>query len=109
MRQDNRGLRRDDHAARRPHIDVRNDVAPKQDEHDLYPEVPAPPNATAMTCKDFVKLDEPTRLAVVREILKAQNSAFGPLGDEFSETMANTMCDYAPDRTVREILTGTPP
>lgn len=72
-------------------------------------EVPAPPNALTMTCKDFVKLDEPTRLAVVKEILKGTNSAFGPLGDEFSETMASTMCDYVPDRTVREILTGTPP
>jgi hypothetical protein len=72
-------------------------------------EVPAPPNAMTMTCKDFVKLDEPTRLAVVKEILKGQNSVFGPLGDEFSETVASTMCDYVPDRTVREILTGTPP
>ena len=72
-------------------------------------EVPAPPGAMTMTCKDYVKLDEPTRLAVVKEILKGGNSAFGPLGDEFSETMANTMCDFMPDRTVREILTGTPP
>jgi len=72
-------------------------------------EVPAPPGAMTMTCKEFVKLDEPTRLAVVKEILKGDNSAFGPLGDEFSETMANTMCEFMPDRTVREILTGTPP
>jgi hypothetical protein len=72
-------------------------------------EVPAPPGAMTMTCKDYVKLDEPTRLAVVREILNGDNSTFGPLGDEFSETMANTMCDFVPDRTVREILTGTPP
>jgi hypothetical protein len=72
-------------------------------------EVPVPPGAMTMTCKEFVKLDEPTRLAVVKEILKGDNSAFGPLGDEFSETMANTMCDFMPDRTVREILTGTPP
>lgn len=72
-------------------------------------EVPAPPGAMTMTCKDYVKLDEPTRLAVVKEILKGNNSAFGPLGDDFSETMANTMCEFMPDRTVREILTGTPP
>jgi hypothetical protein len=72
-------------------------------------EVPAPPGAMTMTCKDYVKLDEPTRLAVVKEILKGDNSAFGPLGDEFSENMAYTMCDLVPDRTVREILTGTPP
>jgi hypothetical protein len=72
-------------------------------------EVPAPPGAMTMTCKDFIKLDEPTRLAVVREILKGDNSAFGPLGDNFSETMANTMCEFMPDRTIREILTGSPP
>jgi hypothetical protein len=72
-------------------------------------EVPAPPGATTMTCKDFVKLDDATRLAVVKEILKDSNSAFGPLGDEFSENIVYTMCDYVPDRTVRELLTGTPP
>jgi hypothetical protein len=72
-------------------------------------EVPAPPGAMTMTCKDYVKLDEPTRLAVVKEILKGDNSAFGPLGDNFSETMANTMCEYMPDRTIREILIGSPP
>jgi hypothetical protein len=71
-------------------------------------EVPAPSNALTITCSEFVKLDENTRLAVVKEILKDENSAFGPLGDEFSETMANTMCEFMPDRTVREILTGTP-
>lgn len=72
-------------------------------------EVPAPPGALTMTCAEFVKLDPDERLAVVREILSEENSAFGPLGDEFSETMANTMCEYMPERTVREILTGTPP
>jgi hypothetical protein len=62
-----------------------------------------------MTCGEFIKLEQPERLAVVKEILSEDNSAFGPLGDEFSETMANTMCEFMPDRTVREILTGTPP
>jgi hypothetical protein len=72
-------------------------------------EVPAPPGAMTMTCQEFVKLDDAERLAVVKEILSDDNSAFGPLGDDFAETMANTMCEFMPDRTVREILTGTPP
>lgn len=84
-------------------------TAPRPSTPTTTSEVPAPPGAMTMTCKDYVKLDEPTRLAVVKEILKGVNSAFGPLGDEFSETMAYTMCDFMPDRTVREILTGTPP
>ena len=33
------------------------------------PEVPAPPNATSMTCGEYNDLDEATRVAVVREIL----------------------------------------
>ena len=31
------------------------------------PEVPAPPNATSMTCGEYNDLDEATRVAVVRE------------------------------------------
>jgi hypothetical protein len=72
-------------------------------------EVPAPPGAMTMKCSEFTKLDQPTRLAVVKEILSEENSAFGPLGDDFAETMANTMCDFMPEMTVREILTGSPP
>jgi len=71
-------------------------------------EVPAPPNAMTMTCKEFTQLDEPTRLAVVKQVTSGGNSAFGPFGDQFAETMANTMCEFMPERTVREILTGTP-
>ena len=61
-----------------------------------------------MTCGEFSQLEQDERLAVVKEILSEENSAFGPLGDEFAETMANTMCEFMPDRTVRAILTGGP-
>ncbi len=72
-------------------------------------EVPAPSNATTMKCSEFTTLDEDTRLAVVKEILAGETSVFGPLGDQFAETMANTMCDFMPEETVKDILTGSPP
>lgn len=70
---------------------------------------PAPSNATTMKCTEFTKLDDDTRLAVVKEILADDTSVFGPLGEQFAETMANTMCEFMPDQTVKEILTGPPP
>lgn len=72
-------------------------------------EVPAPSNATRMKCDEFTKLDQPERLAVVKEIIDQENSPFGALGDEFAESMASTMCQFMPDQTVREVLTGSPP
>jgi hypothetical protein len=62
-----------------------------------------------MKCSEFTKLDNDERLAVVKEILEQSKSAFGPLGDEFAESMANTMCQFLHDETVYEVLTGSPP
>lgn len=70
-------------------------------------EVPAPSNATTMKCEEFTELDQPERLAVVKEIIEQENSPFGALGDEFAESMANTMCQFMPDQTVRDVLTGS--
>jgi hypothetical protein len=73
-------------------------------------DVPAPPGALTMKCDEFVALEQPTRVAVVKEILKddASNS-FGPLGADFAESIANTMCQFLPDETVKEVLTGSSP
>ncbi|HZA12221.1 hypothetical protein [Mycobacterium sp.] len=73
-------------------------------------EVPPPPNATAMTCKNFSGLDDATRRAVVKAILDEQkDSPFGMLGPDFAQSMATTMCQFMPDSTVKEVLTGAPP
>ena len=72
-------------------------------------EVPAPANAKTMTCEEFSSLDKETRLAVVKEILAEENSMFGPLGEEFAEQMASSMCQFLPDKTVAEVLLGSPP
>jgi hypothetical protein len=71
--------------------------------------VPAPPGATTMKCSEFTKLDDAGQLAVVKEILDQSPSAFSPLGDEFAQSMANTMCGFLPDQTVYEVLTGSTP
>lgn len=62
-----------------------------------------------MTCDEFVGLDQATRLAVVKEILANEQSSLGVLGEEFAESIANTMCQFMPTSTVREILSGSPP
>lgn len=72
-------------------------------------EVPAPPGAMTMKCDEFTQLDQAERVAAVKEILSQENSPFGPLGDEFAESMANTMCQFMPDMTVREVLMGSSP
>jgi hypothetical protein len=73
-------------------------------------EVPAPANAQTMTCKDFSDLDDATRRAVVKAILeKEKDSPFGMLGPDFAVSMATTMCQFLPDATVKEVLTGAPP
>jgi hypothetical protein len=71
--------------------------------------VPAPANATTMKCDEFTQLDKPHRLAVVKQILQNNQSVFGPLGDDFAESMASTMCQFMTEETVYEVLTGSPP
>lgn len=71
--------------------------------------VPAPANALTMKCSEFIELDQATRLAVVKEILANEESSFGVLGEEFAESIANTMCQFMKESTVREVLSGSPP
>jgi hypothetical protein len=71
--------------------------------------VPAPANATTMKCGEFTQLGKPQRLAVVKQILQNSKSVFGPLGDDFAESMASTMCQFMTEETVYKVLTGSPP
>jgi hypothetical protein len=62
-----------------------------------------------MKCSEFTQLPKPQRQAVVKEILQNNNSVFGPLGADFAETMATTMCQFTTEETVYQVLTGSPP
>jgi hypothetical protein len=73
------------------------------------PVVPAPPNALTMTCTDFNKLDEPTRLAVIRAILAQENNPLGPNGESVGQMLAEAACQFLPQATVSEVLMGKPP
>lgn len=73
------------------------------------PVVPAPPNALTMTCDEFTKLDEATRLAVIREILKQKNNPLGPNGESVGQMLVEAACQFLPQATVSEVLMGTPP
>ena len=73
------------------------------------PVVPAPPNALTMTCADFNKLDEATRLAVIRAILAQENNPLGPNGESVGQMLVDAACQFLPQATVSEVLMGTPP
>ena len=70
------------------------------------PEVPAPPNATSMTCGEYNDLDEATRVAVVREILAQENNPLGPDGEFVGQILADAACQFLPGARVSEILMG---
>jgi hypothetical protein len=73
---------------------------------------PAPPpgDALALTCKQYVGLDEASRTAVVQEILKDETSVLSPGDADIAKTLADAVCTFLPDSTVAEILLGeTPP
>jgi hypothetical protein len=73
------------------------------------PVVPAPPNALTMTCSEFSKLDEATRLAVIRAILAQENNPLGPNGESVGQMLVEAACQFLPQATVSEVLMGTPP
>ena len=73
------------------------------------PVVPAPPNALTMKCSEFNKLDEATRLAVIRAILAQENNPLGPNGESVGQMLVEAACQFLPQATVSEVLMGTPP
>jgi hypothetical protein len=73
------------------------------------PVVPAPPNALTMKCDEFNKLDEATRVAVIREVLKQENNPLGPNGESVGQMLVEAACQFLPDATVNEVLLGSPP
>jgi hypothetical protein len=73
------------------------------------PVVPAPPNALTMQCSEFNKLDEATRLAVIRAVLAEKNNPLGPNGESVGQMLVEAACQFLPQATVSEVLVGTPP
>ena len=72
------------------------------------PDVPAPANAQTMTCEEYTGLDEATQKAVIRAILTEDG-----VTDEEAEftamLMAGAMCQFMPELTVSEVVSGSPP
>ncbi|MDT5019350.1 MAG: hypothetical protein QOD39_5510 [Mycobacterium sp.] len=73
------------------------------------PVVPAPPDALTMKCTEFNDLDEATRLAVIREILKQENNPLGPNGESIGQMLVEAACQFLPEATVNEVLLGGGP
>jgi hypothetical protein len=92
-----------------PGIPIPNIPIPGFPRNTDVPVVPAPPNALTMTCSDFNKLDEPTRLAVIRAILAQDNNPLGPNGESVGQMLVEAACQFLPQATVSEVLMGTPP
>jgi hypothetical protein len=62
-----------------------------------------------MKCSEFSKLDEATRLAVIRAVLAEENNPLGPNGESVGQMLVEAACQFLPDATVSEVLMGTPP
>lgn len=92
-----------------PGIPIPNIPIPGFPRNTDVPVVPAPPNALTMTCTDFNKLDEATRLAVIRAILAQKNNPLGPDGESIGQMLVEAACQFLPQATVSEVLMGTPP
>ncbi|MCV7223341.1 hypothetical protein [Mycolicibacterium elephantis] len=73
------------------------------------PQVPPPPNALTMTCKEFNGLDEAKRLAVIREILNQKNNPLGPDGEAIGQILVEAACQFLPSATVNDVLLGGGP
>ena len=72
-------------------------------------EVPAPANAKTMKCTEYDKLDEATQLAVIRAILTDEHSVFPKGNEDLAKTIVDSICQFLPNSTVSEVLTGAPP
>ena len=62
-----------------------------------------------MKCSEYSELDDATQLAVLRAILADQHSILGEGNDEIAKAIADPMCQFMPESTVRELLGGSPP
>jgi hypothetical protein len=72
------------------------------------PEVPAPPNATTMSCSEYVDLDDATKLAVIRAIIAGEGNPPGPESEMAALLMADAMCQFMPNAEVNEVVIGIP-
>ncbi|MHA3018850.1 hypothetical protein ACXPWS_01095 [Mycobacterium sp. BMJ-28] len=72
------------------------------------PDVPAPPGALTMTCRDYTSLDEATQKAVVNAILQQEQSILSPDNIDVAKTLADAVCQFLSDSTVSEVLLGGP-
>jgi hypothetical protein len=72
------------------------------------PDVPAPPNSQTMTCDEYVSLDEANQKAVIRAIL-TEDGVTDETAELTAMLMAGAMCQFMPDLTVSEVVSGSPP
>ena len=72
------------------------------------PDVPAPANAQTMTCEEYTGLDEATQKAVVRAIL-TEDGVTDETAELTAMLMAGAMCQFMPELTVSEVVSGSPP
>lgn len=72
------------------------------------PDVPPPANAQTMTCEEYTGLDEATQKAVIRAIL-TEDGVTDETAELTAMLMAGAMCQFMPELTVSEVVSGSPP
>ena len=58
---------------------------------------------------NYLGLDEASRLAVIREILKQKNNPLGPDGETIGQILVEAACQFLPSATVNDVLLGGGP
>jgi ABC-type enterochelin transport system substrate-binding protein len=66
--------------------------------------VPAPPNSLTMTCKDWRDLDDPTQLAVVKEIVTQPDFKGAVTDPDGARLVAKGACLLFSTKTVNDVL-----
>lgn len=59
-----------------------------------------------MSCEEYSKLDEATRLAVVKAILAEGNNPIGANGETVGQLLADAACQFLPSAKVADVLMG---
>jgi hypothetical protein len=70
--------------------------------------LPKAPDAKTMSCGEFIKLDQPARIGVVKELTPKPPAGSGQQSAEAVEPMATALCKSMPDHKVAELLLSPP-
>lgn len=67
---------------------------------------PPIPDATSITCKEYISLEEDAQLAIVGELMKESSDRSGNQRTIVAKTPADAICEVLPSAKLSDILIG---